>query len=188
MNLHDESLDFAAAGCRLSHILDKIGFREGRGRVTELHEHITSRCADPLTDLKYTTVRSWFNDHTPSMKKIEMIIDSLSEDYPIEHDLSQIKAWWKVGGYYPFVNIKQSDELPYFKQAHNDYMEKLQYIIMSLVTEEAGDFFETLSADDLRVIQRNTMQFADDFSNPHKIECAAKYLRMIIREEIKAAS
>lgn len=186
MTPSDQKIDYHISGDRLAHILDQVGFKEGRGRVADFHHYLINQENEAFSDLKYTTVRSWFKDHTPPMQKISAIVDSLHEQYQFHHNLSQIKTWWKVGGFYPFVNI-DGDRTPTLTQIQDrnaEYEDKLQYIIMALMTEEAGNSFENLSADDLRSIKMKTLNFAKDFSDPFKTECSPEYLRMIIRDNL----
>lgn len=154
--------------------------------MADFHNYLTHNCDETFSDLKYTTVRSWFKDHTPPMQKVNAIVDSLNEQYQFHHDLSQIKTWWKVGGFYPFVNVNgdRTPTITEIKDSNAEYEDKLQFIVMALMTEEAGNSFDQLSADDLRKIQRNVLQFAKDFADPFKTECSPHYLRMVIRDSL----
>jgi len=93
-----EEKAFATTGQRLSHILDKAGFRQGHGRVKELVSFLDSS----LAGIRYTTVRSWFHDHAPPLAKIESILRELNKAYPLNVDLQLVATWWKAGGHYPF--------------------------------------------------------------------------------------
>lgn len=93
---------FSITGARLNHILDNIGFKQGRGRVKELQIYLQEHAPEIFGELKYTTVRSWFQNHLPHMRKIDFIIETLQKNYEFNNDVEPIKSWWKVGGYYPF--------------------------------------------------------------------------------------
>ena len=103
-NSQAEYEPYDSPGDRLSHILDQIGFKQGRGRVRDFQSYLTDSRPDFFSDLKYTTVRSWFQESAPPMLKIDAIISALKEKYSFHHNISQIKTWWKVGGFYPFVH------------------------------------------------------------------------------------
>lgn len=110
-NTVEKSPSFSTTGKRLAHILDKAGFKRGRGRMQELHNLIKAKRPDLFLDVSFNTIRSWFRDHAPHVQKIEAIIDILHKQYRFEHDTDLISAWWKLGGYYPFVN-KSVSRLP----------------------------------------------------------------------------
>lgn len=107
-NTIEASQSFSTTGKRLAHILDKAGFKRGRGRMQELHALIKARRPDLFADVSFNTIRSWFRDHAPHVQKIEAIVHILHEDYRFEHDLDLISAWWKLGGFYPFANTPDS--------------------------------------------------------------------------------
>lgn len=107
-----EELVFDKTGGRLNHILDQIGFREGRGRVSDLQKYLIRTRPEYFANLKYTTVRSWLLESAPPMKKIEVIMDALQDNYEFKHDISQIKNWWKLGGFYPFTKSSQTTDIP----------------------------------------------------------------------------
>ncbi|WP_444928308.1 hypothetical protein ACJJI4_24085 (plasmid) [Microbulbifer sp. TRSA002] len=179
---------FGLAGNRLNHILDQIGFRQGRGRMAEFQSYLTDKAPNIFGDLKYTTVRSWFQEHSPPMRKIDAAIQALQYDYTFHHDVSHIKTWWKVGGFYPFVN-EFGDPVPSInelQQEATDHNEKLQFVVMSLVTEETGELFRTLSSKELVMLKDKAVQFAQDFSDPFKTECPSEYLRIVIKAELSS--
>ena len=178
-----EKNEFDTPGERLNHILDQIGFKKGRGRVTEFQAYLTSAAPDNFSDLKYSTVRSWFQYHAPPMRKIDVIIQLLQNDYPFQNDISQIKTWWKVGGYYPFSTDDASSKSGSDAE-FTEFEEKMQFISMSLVTEITGDNFSSLSSQDLIIIKDKVIEFAKDYADPYKTECPQKYLRLIIKEEL----
>jgi len=171
------------SGERLGHILDQIGFRLGRGRIDDFHKFLVDKRPDLFGELKYTTVRSWFHNSAPPMVRVVAVIDALETEYRIQYDLSQIKTWWKVGGFYPFVNSSNNVTTP--TTSNNQICDqKLQFKIMALVTEEVADEFDALSGDQLIKIKEKAIQLANDFSNPSLVECPSEYIRMIIRDTV----
>lgn len=189
---NSEPEEFSSRGERLSHILDKIGFKEGRGRVADFRTFLVSKKPDVFEDLKYTTVRAWFQDSAPPMVKVDVIIDALVENYQFHHglDLSLIKTWWKAGGYYPFVDSEgdKIPSIPELQQEAKNNEDRLQFIVMSLVTDVTGDSFNTLSSDELVRLKDSAIQFARDFADPFKTECPTRFLRMIIQDELTKLS
>lgn len=177
---------FELPGERLNHILDQIGFKQGRGRVADFQNFLTEQSPDQFPELKYTTVRSWFQEHAPPMRKIDAVMQALQQVYRFHHDISQIKTWWKVGGFYPFVggSGEPTPSITELQQDAKDNEEKLQFVIMSLVTEETGDLFKSLSSQDLVIIKDRVVRFAQEFADPFKTECPSEYLRMAIRDEL----
>lgn len=190
MKTNTDAESFELSGDRLNHLLDQIGFKQGRGRVSEFQNYLAEKSPALFSDLKYTTVRSWFQEHSPPMRKIDAAIQALQYDYTFCHDISQIKTWWKLGGFYPFIN-KSGDPTPTItdlQQKTKDNEEKLQFVIMSLVTEETGELFKSFATKDLVRLKDKVVQFAQDYADPFKTECPSEYLRMIIREEMFAIS
>ena len=179
-----ESPAFELAGDRLNHLLDQIGFKKGRGRVAEFQNYLSENAPDVFSDLKYTTVRSWFQEHSPPMRKIDAVIKALQSEYTIHENIPQIKTWWKLGGLYPFSG---SDENVVESEGRfEDIDEKIQFIVMSLVTEEAGELFQELSGSELVGLKDKVIQFAKDFADPFKTQCPTKYLRMAVKHELIA--
>lgn len=177
---------FESPGDRLNHILDQIGFKQGRGRVADFQIYLTETSPDLFSDLKYTTVRSWFQDHAPPMRKIDAIIQALQKEYPFHHDISQVKTWWKVGGFYPFIS-NTGEPTPTITDLQRDVKEnedKLQFVVMSLVTEETGEAFKSLSSHELVRLKDKAVKFAQEFADPFKTECPSDYLRMAIKDEL----
>jgi hypothetical protein len=186
-NKQKKSAVFNTPGERLSHILDQIGFKQGRGRVIDFQNYLTSTSPKYFKDLKYTTVRAWFQDHAPPMRKIDAIIETLQVDYRFQHDVSHIKTWWKAGGFYPYFD-KTSTSHPSVLDLMEKVAiakEKLPFIIMSIVTEETGDLFNSLSGSELIQISDKAVSFADNFLNPLNIDCPDEYLRLIVRHELQ---
>jgi len=185
-NRNTELEAFELPGERLNHILDQIGFKQGRGRVAEFQNYLAEKSPGVFADLKYTTVRSWFQEHSPPMRKIDAAIQALQFEYKFRHDISQIKTWWKVGGFYPFVNEsgEPAPSITDLQQEAKDNEEKLQFVIMSLVTEETGEHFKSLSSKDLVRLKDKVAQFAQDYSDPFKTDCPSDYLRMAIKAEL----
>lgn len=178
---------YNTAGERLSHILDQIGFKQGRGRVIDFQHYLTDTSPKHFKHLKYTTVRAWFQDHAPPMRKIDAIIDALQVNYHFNHDLSHIKTWWKAGGYYPFY-----DKTPHNHPSIHELVEKistvkekLPFLIMSIVTDETGELFKTLSGSELIHISDKAIGFMEHFMDPLMIECPDEYIRLVVRNEVK---
>lgn len=183
---HQENNLFVSSGERLAHILDQICFKHGRGRINDFHAYLIGKLPEVFGDLKYTTVRSWFHESAPPMKKVDAIIGTLQEDYPFLYDISQIKTWWKVGGYYPFSDgykLGSSDSIS-DRKSHQINEQKLQFIVMSLVMEETGSSFNELTGEQLVQIKDKAVKLAKDFVDPFQTECPDEYMRMAIRDEI----
>jgi hypothetical protein len=178
----NENVEFETPGARLNHLLTKIGFKEGRGRVADFHQYLIDTKPNDFADLKYTTVRSWFADHSPVMRKITVIIESLKENYNFNYNQISLKTWWKVGGQYPF----KSSVVEVEKTKNNN--EKITFYISSLVTEECGPKFEKFSAQELTWLRDIAIKLAIDFADPFKTECPVEYLRLIIRDGIARLS
>ena len=178
---------FVSSGERLGHILDQIGFKHGRGRINEFHTFLSSKKPEIFGDLKYTTVRAWFHENAPPMRKVDAIVSALQDDYPFQYDVSQVKTWWKVGGRYPFSSdYKRSPaESVDDQESYQASEQKLQFIVMSLVMEETGDSFNDLTGDQLVQIKESAMRLARDFADPFKTECPGEYMRMAIRDEMR---
>lgn len=185
----DEEL-YQTTGERLNHLLDQIGFKSGRGRMAAFQTFLSEQEPEVFSDLKYTTVRSWFQDHAPPMKKVDVVMQALEKEYVFRNDVAQIKTWWKLGGFYPFVDEKghvkpTAEEL---LKTRSEDEEKLQFLVMSLVKEEAGDNFNEIPGSELIEIKEKAMDFARDFADPFKIECPQEYLRMVIRHGFRSDS
>jgi hypothetical protein len=120
------------------------------------------------------------------MRKIDSIIDALLVEFKFHHDISHIKTWWKVGGSCPFDNETAAGlpSMHELQQKISEAKEKLPFIIMSIVTEETGDQFKTLSGSDLIHISDKAASFADDFLNPFHIDCPSEYIRLVVRHEL----
>lgn len=177
---------FEAAGGRLTHILDRLGFKSGRGRVTEFHSFLTASSPEDFSDLSYSTVKSWFQDSSPPMKKMDAVFRALQRDYPITCDLSLVKTWWKLGGIYPFSDSsgERMLALEELKQEARENEQKLQFLIMSLITEEAGGNFNGFSGKELVEVRDAVTKFAHDFSDPLKTSCPVEYLRKFVQYEL----
>jgi hypothetical protein len=174
-------------GDRLSHILDQIGFKQGRGRVIDFQNYLTRTSPKYFKDLKYTTVRAWFQDHAPPMRKIDNIFETLQIDYRFQHDVSHIKTWWKAGGFYPFFDKTSTNHPSILELLEKAAIakEKLPFIIMSIVTDETGELFKSLSGSELIRISDKAACFAENFLDPLNLDCPDEYLRIIIRHELQ---
>jgi hypothetical protein len=173
-------------GNRLSHILDQIGFKQGRGRVIDFQNYLTGTSPKYFKDLKYTTVRAWFQDHAPPMRKIDVIIETLQVNYHFQHDVSHIKTWWKAGGIYPFSHKTHSyhPSILELMEKANLLKQKIPFLIMSIVNEESGELFKSLSGNDLIRIFDKTSCFAENYIDPLNMGCPDEYLRVIVRHEL----
>lgn len=174
-------------GDRLSHILDQIDFKKGRGRVIDFQNYLTKTSPNDFSGLKYTTVRSWFRGHAPPMRKIDAIIDTLKINYRFHHDASHIKTWWKAGGFYPFYDTPPANH-PTIREIIDKIAiikEKLPFIIMSIINEETGEIFKSLSGSELIRISDKASKFAENFLDPLNIDCPDEYLRLIVKHELK---
>ncbi|MGD8909009.1 MAG: hypothetical protein PVI92_06630 [Chromatiales bacterium] len=178
-----QSNNHDSPGNRLSLILDQIGFKQGRGRVIDFQTYLKKTSPQFFKDLKYTTVRAWFQDHAPPMRKIDAIFDALLVEFSFQHNISHIKTWWKAGGPYPFCDEIPA-ELMSLHRKINAVKEKLPLTVMSIVREETGEHFKALSGSDLIHISDKTANFAEDFLNPFSIECPDEYLRLVVRYEL----
>jgi hypothetical protein len=180
---------YDSPGSRFSHILDKAGFKRGRGRVIDLQHYLIETCPKYFHGLKYTTVRAWFQHHAPPMQKMDAIMDALQLSYQFSHDISHIKTWWKAGGYYPFSETDSDATSPFYELQDKiaAVKEKLPFIIMSIVTDEAGEHFGSLTGSELAEISDKAMIFAEEFLDPFNITCPDELLRHIVRQELLKA-
>jgi len=188
LDYEDKSKIYTEAGQRLNHLLDQIGFKEERGRVAFFQKYLIERKPEVFFGLNYNTVRSWFNNSSPAMVKIDVIISALQESYQFNHNIPQIKTWWKVGGYYPFINGdgSASPTILDIKQKNKENREKAQFIVMSLVTEVAGDSFGSLTGEELVQLKDCAIKMTDDYADPFKTECPSDYLRIAIQNKLES--
>lgn len=156
-------------GERLNYLLDLIGFRVGRGRISEFQEYLIKKVPG-LEDLKYSTVRSWFNAHSPPMKKVNLIVDALHSDYEFSVNVDQIKVWWKLGGLSPFDDSVVLESTS----------DKLQFLVTSLVTEELRKDFNLLSRHELVELKNKATEFAEGFADPNIKDVPHDSLRTFI--------
>jgi len=179
---------FAESGQRLNHLLDQIGFKEERGRVAYFQKYLIERKPETFAGLNYNTVRSWFKNSSPSMVKIDVIISALQESYSFNHNIPQIKTWWKVGGYYPFIDDAgaASPTIHDLQKKNEENREKAQFIVMSLVTEVAGDSFSSLTGEELVQLKDSAVKMNDDFADPFKTDCPSEYLKIAIQNELES--
>lgn len=180
--------EFAEAGQRFHHILDQIGFKESRGRVSYLQKYLMKHKPETFSHLNYTTVRAWLSISSPPMVKIDVIISALQEEYSFNHNIPQIKTWWKVGGYYPFIDETgtASPTITDLQKQNEEDKEKAQFIVMALVMEIAGDNFNKLTSDELVKLKDSAVKLTDDFANPFKTACPEEYIKMVIQKELES--
>lgn len=176
----NEKADFGmdSPGDRLNYLLDQIGFISGRGRVVAFQNYLIENAADMFEDLKYTTVRSWFQEHAPPMRKIDSIIEALQLNYPFDVDKTSLKTWWKLGGEPPFATNNPKDGLD------KEFVEKLEFVVMSFIIEEAGESFSRLDTSELIHIKNSMVSFAKDYANPSKTKCPDDVMRCLIKSEL----
>ena len=111
-NCNEARHTFEHAGERLDHILEIVNFASGRGRVNKLYELLKESSPDVFGDIKYSTVKSWFQGKTPPIKKLQEALHCLTKEHPIPApaDFNLVMNWWKMGGPYPFdVNPDNED-------------------------------------------------------------------------------
>lgn len=166
-------------GERLNHLLDLIGFRIGRGRIPEFQNYLIENVSG-MEHLKYSTVRSWFNEHSPPMKKVNLIINALHKEHKFSVDVDQIKVWWKLGGKSPFQEPAS--------EISKETTDKLQFLIASIVKEESGENFTALSSAALINAKNRAIELAKDFANPEIVEVPLEYLRIFIADSLKKNS
>ena len=181
----DKPKFFKTPGQRLEHLLAQIGFQKNRGVITDLHTYLAKTDPAHFSDLSYGTVRGWFAENAPPMKRIGLIIDALRENYSFNFDLVHIKTWWKVGGFYPFLTSESEENLAELDTEAKAKRGKTAFVIMALVTEESGESFDNLTTDELRVISDAANQFVQDFTDPYQTTCPNHYLRAVIRDQLK---
>lgn len=171
---------FNSPGERLNHILDKVGFKGGHGRVAEFHLYLKETKCEDFGDLKYSTVRSWFDDHSPVMRKVNMVMEAIYKNYPSNISITTLKTWWKVGGHYPFSNNVDDKK----REAESEEMAKMDFFISSIVTEECRGIFENISASDLNSLKKMATELAEAFADPFQINCPERFLRLVIKGEL----
>lgn len=170
-------------GERLSHLLDLIGFKVGRGRIPEFQTYLNNKQIPELSSLKYSTVRSWFSNHAPPMKKVNKIIDALNEDFDFYCDLQQIKVWWKLGGISPFPVTVNTNSTNFNSSEDKRY--KLNFLITSMVKDESGESFDTISSNSLIAVKEKAIKLALEFADQYKKEVPHDYLRIFIADELR---
>ena len=170
MQHNDQSVPYHNPGSRLAHILDRIGFFQGRGRMKLLHEILISNKNFDFSELKNTTVRAWFHQNAPSMRHINAILDILSDDFEFNYDVEHIAVWWKIGGYYPYP--KDYNPIP---------SEERDFIITSLITEESNSINSKMEVSELLLVKEKMFQMYKDFANPNIKEYPKEHARMLIR-------
>lgn len=170
MQPKDQTDPYRQPGGRLAHILDRIGFFQGRGRMKLLHEILVSNDKYDFSDLKNTTVRAWFHQNAPSMRHINAILDILSGDYEFKDEIEHIAVWWKVGGHYPFPQD--------YSPVPND---ERDFIITALITEEANAICPEMEISALLLIKEKMFQMYKEFANPNIKEYPKEHARMLIK-------
>ncbi len=173
---------FDTPGDRLREILDKVEFDkfQDRGRVLKFHEYLMENNPAEFGDMKYSTCRAWFSNNAPTMKKIDIVFETLLMNYEFNHNISHIKTWWKAGGYYPFDNfsISQADRVDVLDK------KRLEFLVMGILYEQMDKDVENVDTDKLLEIKEQTIQFANDFCNPNVNVCNVATLTRFIRSFI----
>ena len=165
---------YASPGERLTHLLDNVMFESGRGRTRALYNLLIESSIEDFSDLKFGTVRSWFHNHAPTMRKVSTIVELLSATYVFEQDKEQIAVWWKVGGYYPFSSVSDSLDL-----------QKLDFVITSLITDEVSESLQEIDASKLLAIKSMALDMCKAFSDPAISDCPVEYIKTFIRGSLK---
>ena len=168
---------YASPGERLTHLLDNIMFESGRGRTRALYNLLIESSIEEFSDLKFGTVRSWFHNHAPTMRKVSTIVELLSATYVFAQDKEQVAVWWKVGGYYPYDTIEPS--------LNNDRIEKL---VSSIIQTSVQDSGLTVSESTEQRIRDSVLNMCRDFADPSISECPNKYIVMLIKEQLSRTS
>lgn len=152
---------FEIAGERLNYILDQIEFKKGRGRVVAFFDFLVAADVG-LEELNYTTCRSWFADHAPPMKKIDLVFQALTKSYKFQVDVATLKAWWKLGG----------STNPYEQESKSEVItQKTRRTEMSrLVSEIAGDQMASIPLEDLVAVIDVLVEFDHHVSTSKKLD------------------
>lgn len=186
----EEVQSFDSPGSRLSHLLDRIGFKEQRGKMQDFYQYLRDKDPENFGDLSYSTVRGWFSLYSPSIKKIAFIVDALKQNYQIPCDEKHLKTWWKLGGIYPFYlsEAESAEELETLEPESKEAQNKLLYQIMRLISEEDGSHQHSLTREEILSVLGATTDFARDFADPKQTLAPQHYLRAIIRDQIARQS
>lgn len=186
----EEVQSFDSPGSRLSHLLDRIGFKEQRGKMQDFYQYLRHEDPENFGDLSYSTVRGWFSLYSPSIKKIAFIVDALKQNYQIPCDEKHLKTWWKLGGIYPFYlpEAESTEELETLEPESKEAQNKLLYQIMRLISEEDGSHQQSLTREEILSVLEATTDFARDFADPKQTLAPQHYLRAIIRDQIARQS
>lgn len=169
----DSSVKYATPGERLTHLLDKIGFESGRGRTRALYNRLVDSSVEEFSDLKFGTVRSWFHNHAPPMRKVTSIIDLLSENYSFKPDKEQVSVWWKVGGFYPYDTLEPTLD-----------SRKVGSYVASTIQEHSRSNDLSISRLLEQEIQDAVMAMCNDFADPNLTECPVQYIDMLIKGKL----
>ena len=175
---------YLEAGNRLEHILETIGFDMGRGHIRRFYELLRLSNSPELRDLKFRTVRAWFQQNAPAMRKIDIVIDLLHKKYNFHYDQSLVKTWWKLGGYYPFSEHEGISAGPN-GQISDALLKKIDFIVMASITQFLDVNSSDLSVDDLIYVRDQITGFACDFSSQDIVECPSEYLTIMIRHFVE---
>jgi hypothetical protein len=168
------SNQYSSPGERLTHLLDNIMFESGRGRTRALYNLLIESSIEDFSDLKFGTVRSWFHNHAPTMRKVTTIVELLSATYVFEQDKEQVAVWWKVGGYYPYDTVEPS--------LNKNHIEEL---VSSIIQKSAQDSGLMVSESAYQRIRDLVLEMCREFADPSISECPNKYIEMLIRDQLR---
>lgn len=170
----EELTSLEKPGGRLTYLLDSIGFKKGRGRIRSFYQYLVDANPESFGDLKYGAVKSWFNESTPSMSRVDDVIDALHSNFSIGFELPLIKSWWVIGGFNPFE-----------KQTSNVTMENVQqtkelfdFVVQKLIAEELLKLDRPPSIEDLSRAKIFVLGFIEDFADSKKTACPLEYIKM----------
>lgn len=170
---------FGTPGKRLSHLLDVVGFKQGRGRVTAFFQYLKDTNSTTFGDLKYSTVRSWFHEHTPPAAKMDAVIDALQETYTFDkNNLSHIKTWWRAGGIYPIKEKVEFKEnlVGLIKDVDSVYVGQVRLLIYQTSAEIGINLVNDMDSEIIKTIFKKVEALCEQ----KKLALDSKELREII--------
>ena len=186
-NVIDElPVTYKTKGERLSYILDAAGFMTGHGRIAKFWEFLTSSGLEVFSELKYSTVKAWFADNSPSMAKISLIIDTLQLDYNLDAAISldHVKTWWKAGGYNPFEKTNSSSQSLY----NDDVVQSIIHVdsvyvgqVHLLIYQTASELGINLTHDIKRNILGSVFDKVVAYCQENRLEIDSPELKELIK-------
>ena len=174
INDTNSTKEFPTPGVRFNHILDRVGFPSGHGRVKELQLFLSKCETFGLKDIKYGSVRAWFHDNAPPMRKIQTVLKALVSHYDGELDIEAAAVWWKMGGVYPFESgVKKHS---------------LDLVVSSLVMTVLNNNPSAIEEDKLEQIKSEVTELCELFADPNQRVCPEKYIKMLIENRLRESS